>query len=136
MHCVGLCSDYCIRVPSRADGHYFATGKDSAGSRNAGTYTYTYIYTYTWDYTNTRLIQTYIIYTAYIHTFMHTVWKHKHRCILIYIHICIHTCIHTYIHTYIQYLRNTYMGSNVTVCPFVVQESYLRNTYIQIRIQV
>ena len=29
------------------------------------------------------------------------------------------TCIHTYI-----------QGSNVTVCAFVVQESYLRNTYI------
>ena len=37
------------------------------------------------------------------------------------------TFIHTYIHTYIH-------TSNVTVCPFVVQESYLRNTYIRRRL--
>ena len=36
-----------------------------------------------------------------------------------------------YIHTYM--LMN---GSNVAVCPFVVQESYLRNTYINAYIKL
>ena len=56
---------------------------------------------------------------AYIHTYIHAYIVTYHSS---YNHIHIHTYIHTwtYIHTYIH----------VTVCPFVVQESYLRNTYI------
>ena len=50
-----------------------------------------------------------------------------------YIYTCRHTCIHistykyTHIHTYIQ----IYTHTDVTVCQFVVQESYLRNTHIK-----
>ena len=41
-------------------------------------------------------------------------------------------CIHTYMQTYIHTVYCTYIskGSNVTVCPFVVQASYLRYTYL------
>ena len=44
----------------------------------------------------------------------------KHETLFIHTYICT-------VHTYIQ-------GSMVTVCPFVVQESYLRNTYIHTHI--
>ena len=69
-------------------------------------------------------IHTYILYEyilLQIYKYIHNIHANQHIQLIIH---TIHTYIHAYIHTYIH------TGSNATVCPYVVQESYLRNTYI------
>ena len=79
----------------------------------------------------TYMLHTYTL--TCLHLYAQYVYTHslKYTYIKTNIHIYIHTYINTYIHTAISDLHLfKYTYSNVTVCPLVVQESYLCNTYI------